>query len=1010
MKKTKFSKYLKRVTAILLFISLVIAPLPLYAQSNTTDSLEVGKTYHGFKLTRQEKVDEINSTAEIFEHSKTGAKLIYLRNDDDNKVFTINFRTPPENSTGVAHIIEHSVLCGSRNFPTKDPFLAMMKKSLNTYLNAATYADKTAYPVASRNHKDFRNLINVYLDAVFYPNFYENDKIFKQEGWRHELETVDGELNYNGIVYNEMKGNYSNAQRLLGSKIDESLFPDSIYRHDSGGNPENIPDLTYEEFVNFHKKYYHPSNSYIYLYGDMDIMETLKFINDNYLANFDKKEIDSEIPMQEPFDQMKEVYAKYSVPEGTDTSNKTYMALNYAMPKQPNVESYLSAFISFALFDYDSSPVKKAILDAGLGSSSTSSYSSGKQQPTFSIMLNNTNKDKAEAFKKVVFDTLTKLVNEGMDKDRLKEEIASIEYSSRQQKSNATRGMNYNDSIMMGWLYGGDPLAFLKVNDVLEDIKGKIDDNYIENFIKENILENTHSSLVVLEPQPGLASKNNAKLSKKLQDYKNSLTDEEKKQLVKQTAELKKWQETEDTEEALATIPTLSLSDINDDVKEIPTDIEKINDITILNHPIYTNDIGYIEMYFDTTKVPQEQIPYLYLLSSLLKKVDTEKYSYEDLVSEVKSNTGGIGFGVQAYSKYGDSNTYYPKMVVGTNVLSSKLPKAFALTSEIINNSKFDDVDRLKEIISNYKSQIESGFSSNGAGIAINRTFSYFSEVDKYGRLGSGLDYYNFICEVEKQLENAPNTVIDNLNKVYKLAFDKENLIVGVTIDKKNYDKFKKEFNSFSKDLKVVDGPRQTYNIEFDNIKEGIKVPSKVQYVVQGYNYEELGYEYSGKMEVLSKVLNTDYLWPQLRVKGGAYGGYSIMSEDGTLGFYSYRDPRLKGTLESYDGMVKFLETFNASKEDMVDYIIGTIGSMDRPLSPWQKGSNANANYIKQITYEDIKQIRKEILNTTGEDIKTFAKMIKSIMEKDNYSVVGNGEKIEQHKDVFDIIIDALSK
>ena len=468
---------------------------------------KIGTNYNGFILVREENIKEVNSIARIFEHEKTGARLLHMENDDTNKVFSIGFKTPPEDSTGVMHILEHSVLCGSRKFPTKEPFVELVKGSLNTFLNAMTFSDKTIYPIASQNEKDFFNLMDVYLDAVFYPNIYKTKEILMQEGWHYDLEKKEDELTYKGVVYNEMKGAFSSPEGILMRKIQETLFPDNTYSNESGGDPKYIPDLTYEQFIDTHKKYYHPSNSYIFLYGDMNLEKCLKFINEEYLADFDRKEIDAEIKPQEKYNSIKDVEYIYSISEEDDDSEKTFLALNYVTGRSTDEEVYMDLnLLEYILLEAEGAPLKKALLDAEIGKDVFGSFDGGILQPVFSIIAKNSDVSKKEEFRKVVYDTLNDIVKNGIDKKLIEGCINAFEFRLREADTGGyPKGLVYYMNAMDSWLYGGDPLMHIKYEHAIENVKKSLNTNHFEELIKKYMLDNTHASLLTLKPEKGLA-------------------------------------------------------------------------------------------------------------------------------------------------------------------------------------------------------------------------------------------------------------------------------------------------------------------------------------------------------------------------------------------------------------------------------------------------------------------------------------------------------------------------
>ncbi|MBU3129378.1 insulinase family protein [Clostridium tagluense] len=1006
-------KKFTKITSILLTAGLLInsfsgvargAQVKSVTAISVKQGLEIGKSTSGFKLESKKWIEDIQSTAMIFKHVKSGAKLIYLQNEDENKVFSINFRTPVNDNTGVNHIIEHSVLCGSEKYPVKDPFLTMAKQSLNTYINALTGTDFTMYPVASKNEKDFNNLMSVYLDAVFYPNITKDPRILKQEGWHYEVNSKTGELNYNGIVYNEMKGNYSSPQIILSNAINGSLFTDNSYSYESGGNPDNIPDLTYNKFIETYKKYYVPSNSSIYLYGKLDIENTLKFMDDNYLSKLKKTTVDSVIKLQKPYERKVEKTELYPVAKDADIKNMTYLSSNYMMNKVKGVEEVLGfQILQGILLNAEASPLKKALVDGGIGTNVYGSFNPSTQQPIFSIFASNANETDKYKFENIIDDTLKKIVKDGFDEELVNSVFTAVEFGLHTQNSDANRGMNYMANAMNSWNYDMSPTEYLEITPALNLIKSKISQGYFEKLIQKNLLDNNHKSLVVLKPSNGLNEKKEQSLKNKLAEYKASLSEIELTKIKKDTQELKKWQDTEDSKENSSKLPTLSRKDLNSKAEEIPT-IEKLEgDIKVLSHPMFTDGITYSNIYFDSSKVPQDQILYLKLLANVLGNVSTEKYDIMQLSNKMMKDTGGISFNSIAFKNDTNTNGYAPKMIVSVNAMNSTLPKAYELLDEIMNHSKFDDKKRMKDLIKMVRTNYESMFVNGGNSLAMERTLSYLSDSGKYSDLGY-LPYYDFICDLDDNFDAKFEKMVKNLNSVSDIVFNKEGLVVSYTGDEKNYAKFTDSLNSLGKKIEDKKFPRQEYKFDFSKKNEAFVIPSQVQYVVKAGSLKSAGYKYNGKMKVIENILNSDYLWKELRVKGGAYGGAMNFTKEDVL-FYSYRDPNLKETLNTFDEAVKFLRNFKADEKEMTNYIIGTIGSMDGLTGPHDKGAIGDNMYFSGTTKEEVQKLRDEALSTTQEDIKNFANVLEAVIKQNLYCVVGSESKVNANSDLFDRII-----
>lgn len=957
-----------------------------------------------YELIKEEGLDELGCLGLVFKHKKSKARVVVLSSDDNNKVFSIGFRTPPTNSTGVAHILEHSVLCGSKNFPSKDPFVELVKGSLNTFLNAMTYPDKTIYPVASCNDKDFSNLMHVYLDAVFYPNIYEKEEIFKQEGWHLELESEEGELKYNGVVYNEMKGVYSSPEQIIFRQIQQSLFPDTTYGAESGGDPEYITDLSYEEFLGFHKKYYHPSNSYIYLYGDIDIEEKLEFIDKEYLSKFESLDVDSEVKMQKPFSSTKEVVEYYSVSEDDSLEDKTYLSYNTVIETSLDKELYLALqVLEFVLLSSPGAPLKQALIDNKIGKDILSSYDNGMLQPMFSIIAKNTEQDRKEEFVKIIFETLEEIKNKGIDKKALKAAINFYEFKYKEADfGNFPKGLMYGIQILDSWLYDDSkPFIHIKAEQTFEELKEKIDTDYFETLIDKYLLKNPHNSIVIVKPKVGLSAKAEKEVSDKLQEYKASLTKQEKIKLIEESKKLVEFQETPSTKEELEKIPLLSREDIGKKSRPIINEIKQVADIKVIHHNIFTNKIAYIKMLFDVTTVPNELIPYLGLLSTVLGYIDTTDHTFLELSNEININTGGIGTDMNVYSKRGSTEDFNVKFEVRSKVLYENMNHSFALIEEIITKSKLDDEKRLKEIIAEIKSRLQMKMNSAGHSVAVSRALSYFSKVAYFNELTSGISFYQFIDKLDSDFDNNKEELIVKLKSLMKHVFRKDNLILSCTADDEGYEAFEEQVNPFVEKLNIDKVTNEVMNFEPVSLNEGFKTPGKVQFVARAGNFIKAGFKYTGALKVLKVILSYDYLWTNIRVKGGAYGCMCGFSLEGNGFFTSYRDPNLSETNAIYEKVGDYIKNFDADERDMTKYIIGTISGMDTPMNPSAVGSRSLSLYLSGMTLEDIQKDRNEVLSTTKEDIRGLAELVMSVLKAGNICVVGNEQKIEENKDLF---------
>ena len=972
-------------------------------------NLKLGSNINGFILKEEEFINDINSNVQIFEHKKTGAKLMYIGNSDDNKTFTIGFKTPPEDSTGVMHILEHSVLCGSKNFPTKEPFVELCKGSLNTFLNAMTYSDKTVYPVASRNEKDFFNLMNVYLDAVFYPNIYETDKILKQEGWHYHIENEEDDITYNGVVYNEMKGVYSSPISQLFRKIESTLYPDNAYSHDSGGNPNDIPKLTYEQFINTHRKLYHPSNSYIALYGDLDLEKTLAFIDENYLSKFEKEIIDSEIKKQEAFSKRRDYSFKYPILDESQLQNEDYIALNIAIDSVENTELSLAlSILTSLLLHSEEAPLKQAIIDAGLGNDAFGVYYSELLQPYMSIIIKGTNKSKKDEAIKVIRETLSRLVKEGINKNLIEGCINMFEFAYREGDSGSMpKGLNYSLDTMGSWIHGVNPIEKLKFEKHFLNIRKALTEPYFENIIEKYILNNNHSSLIVLEAELNSNKKEEDKLRETLNNLKESLSSDEIKNLVQDTNELLMYQSRKDSEEDLKKIPMLSLKDIKREVSELKVDkYYGADGTTVYHYDTFTGGIAYISAIFDVRGVKEEDISYIGLMSDLIIRTGTNKKNPIDLSNEIMCNLGGLSFYTKEYSNK-DDREYIPTMTAFCKVLNDKLPKAIELMAEVVSNASFEDEKKIKEIIKEKISDIEMSMLSQGHVIATSRMNSYYHPLANYKQKVSGLEYYNFLKEIDSDIDNKINKIKEKLYEVKSLIFSTKNMQLSVIGSKKDKDSMLTLINDLKNSIGNKNVVKNNYSFTEEKLNEGLLIPSEVQYVAKGYNFKNLGYEYDSSLEVLKNILRYGYLWNKVRVQGGAYGAMINTTESGIFTLCSYRDPHIRETIDAYNGLDDFVENINLSDRELEKAIIGTISDNQLPTTPLGEGVVAIDCAITGRTKEDRQSKRDKILNTTIEDLRKHASLIRDVMNQDCQVAVGN-EKIKECTELFNEVYSVL--
>lgn len=957
-----------------------------------------------YELIEKHPIRELDSVAYLLKHKKSGARVALLSNDDENKVFNIGFRTPPQDSTGLPHILEHSVLCGSKKFPVKDPFVELVKGSLNTFLNAMTYSDKTVYPVASCNDADFQNLMDVYLDAVFHPNIYEKEEIFRQEGWHYELEDADGELTLNGVVYNEMKGAFSSPEDVLEREIMAALFPDTPYGNESGGDPDVIPKLSWEQFLDFHKKYYHPSNSYIYLYGNVDMAEKLQWLDEEYLSAYDAIEIDSELPMQKAFEETRELVLEYSISEAEEETDNTYLSYNKVIGTSLDKELYLAfQVIEYALLAAPGAPLKQAILDAKIGKDVISSYDNGILQPIFSIIAKNANTEQKDAFVTLIHQTLENLVHKGLDKKALEAGLNYYEFRYREADfGNYPKGLMYGLQAFDSWLYDENkPFIHLEALDTFASLRKRVNTDYFENLIQEYLLDNTHAAVVVVEPKKGLAQEKEEKLAKELADYKATLSKEKCEKLVAFTRHLKEYQEEESPQEDLEKIPVLKLEDIDRDVRPFKNEEMTIEGTKVLYHDYNTNGIVYLNMVFDITKMPQELLPYASILKNVLGYVDTENYSFGELFNEINRKSGGINSTLGVYANDTDEAKNIMTYELKAKALEEQLPFVFAMVEEILTKSRLDDEKRLYEIFAQMKSRLQMVLPSHGHSTAVTRATSYFSETSDFSDKTGGIAFYRVIEQLESHFEEEKAGLIEKLKEACSYIFCPENLLVSVTCDRKVLEGLGEQLKVLQECLRPVKAFERKEKAELTKKNEGFLTSSQVQYVAVAGNFKKAGLDYTGALRVLKVILSYDYLWIQIRVKGGAYGCMSGFTRTGNGYLTSYRDPNLRATFDVYRGCVDYLKNFAASDRDMLKYIIGTISDMDIPLTPSMAGARSLTAYFTGVTEERILKEREEVLNCTVEDIRKLSDYIQAILDENAICVLGNEALLKKEEELF---------
>lgn len=958
-----------------------------------------------YELVEKKTLEDLKSEGFILKHKKSGARIALISNDDENKVFYIGFRTPPKDSTGVAHILEHSVLCGSKEFPIKDPFVELVKGSLNTFLNAMTYPDKTVYPVASCNDKDFQNLMHVYLDAVFYPNIYKTDKIFKQEGWHFDLQSPEDELTINGVVYNEMKGAFSSPDDVMYRAQLEGLYPDITYGVESGGDPEVIPELTYENFLAFHQKFYHPANSYIYLYGNVDMVEKLEFIDEKYLSHFEEIQVDSEIALQKPFEGESRVFIKeYPISESEKEEESAYLSWNVSIADSLDKDLYVAfQIVDYALCSAPGAPLKQALVDKKVGKDVYSLYESTLRQPYFSVVAKDTSLEKQSVFLETIEEVVKNIVKNGFDEKALMAGINYYEFKYREADFGSyPKGLMYGLQSLDSWLYDEkQPFLHIEANETFAALRKKAKEGYFEELLQKYLLDNPHKAVVILKPKKGLTEENDAKLAAWLVEKKASFTADEIDKIVEETQALEEYQEAEDSKEDLAKIPLLSREDIGKEARKIVNEECAIGDVPVLKHEVFTNGIAYLRMIFECKEIPADLLPYLGIFKGCLGLLNTENYSYGDLFNEINIVTGGMSAVNNCYSNIDDLNQYRLTLEIKTKVLYDNIPKAIDLMREVIMTSDFTDAKRLQEIVAEGRSRTQSQMTSSGHSVAVNRALSYGSVSGEISEVISGIPFFRLVTEIDDGFVEKKEEVVSKLQRLAKVIFRKENLLVDFVGTVEGYEKLAEPVTGFAEALYTGPVEKGNYIPVVSRKNEGYMTSGQVQYVCRAGNFRRKGLPYTGALRILKVMMGYEYLWTNVRVKGGAYGCMCGFGKSGESYFVSYRDPNLGKTIDVYEKAAENIAGFEADERTMTQYIIGAVSDLDTPMNPSAVGLFSLSAYMTGLTQEVLQKERDQMLSATAEDVRELSKYIEAFMSEEFLCVVGNSEKIKAETELF---------
>ena len=961
----------------------------------------MSKNIHGFKLIRELEINEIQATLYEFIHEKTNAKTIWLKRADENKTFSIAFKTTPVDDTGVFHILEHSVLNGSKRYPVKEPFVDLLKGSLQTFLNAMTFPDKTVYPVSSRNNQDYINLMRVYLDAVFYPLAIQNPNRFYQEGWHYELNDINEIPSYKGVVFNEMKGAFSSADSIRSRLIMHSLFPDNCYGNESGGDPNYITDLTYEQFVAAHNKYYSPSNSYIFLDGDIDIDNILQIINDEYLNNFEKNEEEIIIAKQKPIIAEK-VIKDYEVAPDSELTKKAQIAKAYVIGNFDDYEK-ISAFslITSILCNNNESPLKKAILENDLGEDIYFAVQDGILQPFVEIDVINTDLQKEDEINEILTKTFKEIIKQGINKEELEAYLNQAEFKAKEREfGGAPKGLVFNLSALDSWLYGGKPEDGLCFDDLYASLRTKINTSYYEDLIEEYILNSNHCATVLLKPSNTLGQEKIEKENAKLAAYNETLSEKDKQELIKMNEELSKWQNSVDTPEQKATLPYLRLSDLNDKVSKYPIDVDKYENNIILKHPQDTNGITYVSLYINTNDLELPDYTILGQMTLLFGKLKTKKYDVTTLNRMIKAILGD--FNVSFSNSVSKDRELKNMMVVTYSCLQRNNYEATELVKEIIYNTDLSDFDSIKDILKQNIFGLEQTFIAAGHAIAVTRAGAYSSASATIAGYHVGYEAYKYLKNIDDNYDELGLSFCKQLSQLRDKILVKERYTLSIA----------PQGSETIIEQILKDAPSGTVNKVSDihplgHAREGMIIPSNVSYAAKVLALPE-DIEKIGTMYVISNILSLDYLWNEIRVKGGAYGCGQRTSLSNNIIFHSYRDPNPDNSLQVFTNTVNYLKKFVDNNENIENYIVGTTGEFDPLFSTKQAIKASDAEYLINYSYELKQSIYNQILNTTIKDIEKAITYFEKVNEADNVCVVGNKQAIEQCKDKLDTIFDLI--
>ncbi len=967
------------------------------------------KDLPAYRLEYEEYVPDCKGQGMVFRHIKSGARVCVISNDDENKVFMISFRTNPTDDTGVPHITEHSVLCGSDKFPPKDPFMELAKGSLNTFLNAFTYPDKTCYPVASCNDKDFNNLMDVYMDAVLHPNIYKHEEIFKQEGWHYEIASKDEPVTINGVVYSEMKGAFSNAEDRLERSVFSALYPDNTYGVESGGDPKSIPDLTYRQFLDFHSRFYHPTNSYIYIYGNMDVEDRLEWLDEAYLKDFDVQPVDSEVKTQQPIGT-KEIHSFYPLGEDAPEEDAGFLAWAFMFSNYDDtLKNAAMSVLTDVLFNVSGAPVKEALVKAGIGKDVSSYLSTYLKQPMVMTLVRNTDAGKLSEMKKVILDTLKKIADEGINRNSLLAAINGSEFQYCEADFGGfPKGLEYGVIALSTWLYNDrDAFTRLHQTEVFPQLRELIEKGYYEDLIRDYMLNADSQVFSSIAPKKGMGAEEEKKLADRLAAMKAAMSDEEIEKLVADTIALKTYQSEGSTPEELATLPLLERKDLKREFTPYINEETEIAGIPTLFHETDTNGIVYLKLLFNSSMLKEDEIFYASLGMGLMGDMDTADHSYLELNNQINIHTGGIGNDMSGYNVMTSGNEpekYKAYVSIGGKVLSHSFAKLTELMAEEMLRTDYSSITRVRELLAERISRSRYSLSASGHATALHRAGSYISSSERVFDISAGYSAYKSVCRLAEMSDDELKKEIEKAESIVKKLLVKKAMMVDITCTRELLESSRDEIGKLIGLLPEGEKPASTFGITFDDDlkNEGFKSSGEVNYVAAVGRFSDNSNKNIAMLTLLRLILSREYLYNKLRVLGGAYGcGFNFSDLRGIGSFYSYRDPHVKETLDVYRAAADYVENFDVDEREMTKYVIGTMGKIDQPLSPADKGSRSLGAYLSEMDPAQRQEIRNYILDATCEDIRKAAASIREIVNTGAVCAVGCESAINSNKDMF---------